>query len=68
MAIQTIAESKIIFKKGKPTEVVLKWRDFQELLEKIEDVYDLFEIKKIKKASFKNFNAVLGKYGLSSFN
>ena len=68
MNTQIIAKSKIFFKKGKPTEVVLKWRDFQELLEKIEDIYDLFEIKKIKKASFKNFDSILGRYGLSNFN
>lgn len=61
-----IAESKIIFKKDKPAEIILKWKDFYELLEKIEDIYDLSEIRKIKKEKikFKNFDAFLKNYAL----
>ncbi|OGM90436.1 hypothetical protein A3J77_00335 [Candidatus Wolfebacteria bacterium RBG_13_41_7] len=57
MTIQTFTKPKIILEGGKPSEVILKWKDFQELLEKIEDIYDLSEIKKInkKKTIFKNF-------------
>lgn len=55
--MQTITQPKIIFKSGKPTEVILKWKDFQEILEKIEDAYDLSQIKKIKskRGRLKNF-------------
>lgn len=57
MTIQAFTKPKIILEGGKPSEVILKWKDFQELLEKIEDIYDLSEIKKIKKKKpiFKNF-------------
>lgn len=62
----TITKSKIILEKGKPSEIILKWKDFLELLEKIEDFYDVTEIKKIKKekTTFKNINALLKNYAL----
>ena len=62
--MQTISKTKIILEKGKPSEVVLKWKDFQTLLEKIEDVYDLSEIRKIKntKPIFKNFDELMENY------
>jgi len=62
--MQTISKTKIILEKGKPSEVILKWKDFQELLEKIEDIYDLSEIRKIKnkKPTFKNFDELLKNY------
>lgn len=61
-----ITKPKIVLEKGKPTEIILRWKDFQELLEKIEDFYDLTEIKKAKekKPQFRDFNAFLAKYGL----
>jgi len=64
MAIQSIIKSKILFKNNKPNEVVLRWADFQELLEKFEDFYDLAEIKKIKKkeVKFKNIDIFAQKY------
>lgn len=64
--IQTITQPKIIFKSGKPTEVILKWRDFQEILEKIEDIHDLSQIRKIKskKINLKNFEDTVKKYGI----
>ena len=46
---RTITKSKIVLEKGKPSEIILKWKDFLELFEKIEDIYDLFEIKKNKE-------------------
>ncbi len=66
MTTQTLTKPKIILENGKPSEVILKWEDFQELLEKIEDIYDLAEIKKAKKNGlvFKNFTAFAKKYGL----
>lgn len=66
MTIQALTKPKIILERGKPSEVILKWRDFKELLEKIEDVYDLAEIKKIKKGKlvFKDFSAFRKQYGL----
>lgn len=66
MVTQTFTKPKIILENGRPSEVILKWKDFQELLEKIEDIYDLSEIKKIKnkKLVFKNFNAFLEDYAL----
>ncbi len=66
MTTQTITKPKIILKNGKPTEVILKWKDFQELLERIEDFYDLSEIKKIKKGKpqFRNLDIFLEKYAL----
>jgi hypothetical protein len=65
MTTQTLTKPKIILENGRPSEVILKWKDFQELLEKIEDIYDLAEIKKIKrnKPVFKNFAALVN-YGL----
>lgn len=62
----TITRPKIIFKSGKPAEVILRWRDFQEILEKMEDIYDLSQIKKIKskKIKFKSFDDVAKKHGL----
>lgn len=64
--IQTITQPKIIFKSGRPAEVILRWRDFQEILEKMEDVYDLSQIKKIKskKGKLKNFENIAKKYGI----
>lgn len=64
--MQTISKTKIILEKGEPSEIVLKWKDFQELLEKIEDVYDLSEIRKIKnnKPTFKNFDELLKNYAV----
>lgn len=66
MNMRTISKPKIVLEKGKPSEVILKWKDFQELLEKIEDVYDLSEIKKIKskKPTFKNFDDLLKSHAL----
>ena len=60
MTIKTLTKPKIILENGKPSEVILKWKDFQELLEKIEDAYDLSEIKKIKKKKlvFRDFTAL----------
>ncbi len=66
MAIQTFKNPKIILENGKPSEVILKWKDFQELLEKIEDVYDLSEIKRIKKKKLvsKDLATFLKEYAL----
>jgi len=66
MTTQTLTKPKIILENGKPSEVILKWKDFQELLEKIEDVYDLSEIEKIKKKKlvFKDIAAFLKEYAL----
>lgn len=66
MNIRTISKPKIVLEKGKPSEVILKWKNFQDLLEKIEDVYDLSEIKKIKneKPTFKNFDDLLKNHAL----
>jgi hypothetical protein len=66
MATQTITKPKIILKNGKPSEVILRWRDFQELLEKIEDVYDFSEIKKMKKKKliFKDLTTFLKEHVL----
>lgn len=66
MTTQTLTKPKNILENGKPSEVILKWNDFQELLEKVEDVYDLSEIKKIKskKPAFKDFSAFLKEYAL----
>ncbi len=66
MTIKTLTKPKIILEDGKPSEVILKWKDFQELLEKIEDIYDLTEIKKMKgkKLVFKGFPALRKQYGL----
>ena len=57
MTVQIFTKPKIILEGGKPSGVILKWKDFQELLEKIEDIYDLSEIKKMKKKKlvFENF-------------
>lgn len=62
----TITKPKIILKNGKPSEVILKWEDFKELLEKMEDIYDLSEIKRIKKRklNFRNFDILLSNYAL----
>lgn len=64
--ISTITQPKIIFKSGRPAEVILRWRDFQEILEKMEDVYDLSQIKKIKskKKHLKDFDDIVKKYGI----
>ena len=66
MTTQTITAPKIILENGKPSEVILKWKDFQELLGKIEDFYDLSEIKKTirSKTYFRDFDVFLKKYGL----
>lgn len=67
MATQiNIAKPKIVLENGKPSEVILKWSDFQELLEKIEDSYDLSQIQKMKKGKFslRDFNVFLKKYAL----
>lgn len=64
MATQILTKPKIILKNDKPVEVILKWKDFQELLEKIEDFYDLSEIKKKKKLGFRDFDVFLKKYAL----
>ena len=64
MANQAFAKPKIILENGKPSGVILNWKDFQEILEKIEDIYDLSEIKKMKKKKFRKFDDFLKKYGL----
>lgn len=66
MTTQTLTKPKIILENGRPSEVILKWKDFQELLEKIEDAYDLSEIKKMKKGKlvFKNLTTFLKEYAL----
>jgi hypothetical protein len=65
MTIQILTKPKIVVKNGQPTEVILKWKDFQELLEKIEDTYDLSEIKKIKKRpKLREFGSFLKEYAL----
>jgi hypothetical protein len=61
MANQIITKPKIILDNGKPTGVILNWKDFQEILEKIEDIYDLSEIKKMK---FRKLDDFLKEYGL----
>ena len=64
MTIQTLTKPKIILENGRPSEVILKWKDFQELLERVEDVYDLSEIKKLRKEKliFKNLSTFLNEY------
>lgn len=67
MAVQTsIIKPKIVLENGKPSEVILKWDDFQEFLEKIEDAYDLSELKKTKKRKvfFRDFDIFIKKYAV----
>jgi hypothetical protein len=64
MANQILTKPKIILENGKPSGVILNWRDFQEILEKIEDIYDLSEIRKMKKMKFRKFDDFLKEYGL----
>jgi len=64
MANQIFTKPKIILENGKPSGVILNWRDFQEILEKIEDIYDLTEIKKTRKLKFRKFDDFLKEYGL----
>lgn len=61
MSIANITKPKIVLKNGKPSEVILRWSDFQEILEKLEDAYDLGEIKRIMKSKpkFKGLDAFL---------
>ena len=47
-----IATPKIVLENGKPSEVILRWKDFQKLLKKIEieDIYyNVSETKRIKE-------------------
>ena len=64
MANQIFIKPKIILENGKPSGVILNWKDFQEILEKIEDIYDLSEIRRIKKKNFRKFDDFLKEYGL----
>jgi len=61
MVEKILSNSKVVFSKGRPSEVILRWADFRQLLEKIEDSYDLTEIKKAKEAGakFRNIDDVL---------
>jgi len=61
MMEKILSNSKVVFSRGKPSEVILKWVDFRHLLEKIEDSYDLTEIKRAKEAGakFRNIDDVL---------
>ena len=63
----TTTKPKIIFEKGRPREVILRWQDYKNLLKRVEDEYDLEEIKKLKKGKEK-FREIddtfLQKYGL----
>lgn len=61
MVEKMLSNSKVVFFRGKPSEVILKWADFRQLLEKIEDSYDLAEIKKAKEAGakFRNIDDIL---------
>ncbi len=61
MILKTFQNLKIVYKNDKPKEVILSWKDFQEIMEIIEDIYDLKYIKKLKrkKAIFKDFDSVL---------
>lgn len=60
MNTQVIKQPKIVFENGKPSEVILAWKDFENLLEKAEDAFDLSEIKKIKRnPQFKRFDDFL---------
>lgn len=66
MSIKIIKKPKIVFQDGKPSEVILSWQDFGNILENIEDAYDLSEIRKIKKANpnFRNFEDFLNEKGV----
>ena len=70
MANQSITKPKIVFKNGRPAEVILRWKDFQEILEKIEDIADLGEIVKMKRTNpkFIDFDVLLKKYNVQSSN
>lgn len=48
-------------KNGKPSEVILKIKDYEEMLEQLEDVYDLKWLKQARKKplSFKKLSDVL---------
>lgn len=56
-----ITKPQVIFRKNKPTGVILGIREYVALLERLEDTEDLQEIKKIKKSklSFQNLDYFL---------
>ena len=64
--MQTITKPKIIIENGKPSGVILKWKEFQEIIEKIEDIHDLSEIKKTlkKKPRFTSIDDLLKRYAV----
>ncbi len=66
MVEKILSNSKVVFSRGKPSEIILKWADFRQLLEKIEDSYDLTEIKKAKEAGtkFRNIDDVLKSHAI----
>ena len=66
MITKIFTKPKVVIENGKPSEVIIKWSDFKELLERIEDSYDLAEVRKIKsqKHPFRYFSALKEKYGL----
>ena len=66
MVEKILSNSKVVFSRGKPSEVILKWADFRQLLEKVEDSYDLSEIKEAKAAGakFRNIDDVLKSHAI----
>lgn len=66
MPIQTLTKPKIVLENGKPIEVILRWKDFQDLLGTIENAYDVFQIKTAKKKGLhlRDFDIFLKKHAL----
>ena len=54
----------IIFKNGRPEAVILKIKDYRNILEKLEDKEDLEELERIRKMPlrFKNLDDFLAEY------
>ena len=46
-------EPEIVMKNGKPTAVILKIKDYEELLEKAEDAEDLKYLRKLRSKPMK---------------
>lgn len=66
MVEKILNNSKVVFSRGKPSEVILRWADFRHLLEKVEDSYDLSEIKEAKAAGakFRDIDDVLKSHAI----
>jgi hypothetical protein len=56
-----LKEPEMIYKKGKPTAVIVPLADYQEMLERIEDAADVAWLKKVrlKGTSYRPFSTYL---------